>query len=173
MSQILPLIKRLAQNVREQNGEGRLEKFFVFKFGQTSYAVPAVDVAEVAMPAALIEIPQKSDLIMGVVNIRGIVIPVINLRKRMGIDPAFQTSENTRLLLFSVKAGAFVGLIADDIEYRLREGIIEPSAHGSEGTFDRTLRIAVIENQRVPVFMIDAWLEKPEFEILQNVVESF
>ena len=35
------------------------------------------------------------------------------------------------------------------------------------------MRTAVIENQRLPVFMIDSLIEKQEFEILRNVVESF
>lgn len=173
MSQILPLIKRLAQNALENSGGGRLEKFFIFKFGQKSFAVPAVDVAEVAIPGSLIEIHQKSDLIMGVVNIRGIVIPVVNLRQRLGVDAVCNNDENTRMLLFSLRAGSYVGMLTDDIEYRLREGIIEPHLSGDIDLNAKNFQIAVIENQRIPVFMIDAWLDKPEIEILQNVVESF
>ena len=115
MSQILPLIRRLAQNAGDRSGDGRLEKFFIFRFGDKSYAIPAVDVTEVAMPGSLIEVPQKSDLIRGVVNIRGTVIPIINLRQRIGVAPDYQLGENSRLLLFTVRPNAFIGMIADDI----------------------------------------------------------
>ncbi|NCB38549.1 MAG: hypothetical protein EOM80_07255 [Erysipelotrichia bacterium] len=173
MSQILPLIKRLTQTARERSGDGRQEKFFVFRFGQKYFAIPAVDVTEVAMPCSMIEIPQKSDLIMGVVNMRGVVIPVINLRQRIAVAPDYQINDDSRMLLFSLKAGSYVGMIADDIEYRLREGIIEPPAPGTEDIHEKSFRVAVIENQRMPVFMIDAWLEKSEIDALQNVLESF
>jgi purine-binding chemotaxis protein CheW len=170
MSQILPLIRRLAQNASERSGDGRLEKFFVFRLGSRSFAIPAVDITEVAMPGSLIDIPQKSEFVMGVVNIRGTVIPVVNLRRRAGVPPELQIDENSPLLVFTVTQNSFLGMIADDIEYRLREGIIEAVAGLSE---EPVLRTAVIENQRLPVFMIDSLIEKPEFEILRNVVESF
>ncbi len=173
MSQILPLIRRLAQNASERSGDGRLEKFFIFKFGNKPYAIPAVDVTEVTMPGSLIEISQKSEMIMGVVNVRGTVIPVVNLRQRIGIDSVYQIAESSRLLIFTVRTSSFVGMIADDIEYRLREGIIEPILPNIVDQHEKFFRTAVIDNQRFPVFMVDTWLEKPEFEILQNVVESF
>ncbi len=173
MTQILPLIRRLAQNAGERGGDGRLEKFFIFKFCDKSYAIPAVDVTEVATPVSLIDVPQKSESIMGVVNIRGTVIPIINLRRRIGLEPAYQITETSRLMIFTVKPNAFIGMIADDIEYRLREGIIEPILPNIVEPHEKFFRTAVIDNQRVPVFMVDTWLEKPEFEILRNVVESF
>ncbi len=173
MSQILPLIRRLAQNASERDGGGRLEKFFVFKLGARPYAIPAVDVTEVAMPASLIEVPQKSDVVMGIVNIRGTVIPVVNLRNRIGLDAVYQIEEASRLLIFTIKQNAFVGMMADDIEYRLREGIVEPILPNIADPHEKFFRTAVIDNQRLPVFMIDTWLEKAEFETLRNVVESF
>ncbi|MDD3145711.1 MAG: chemotaxis protein CheW [Candidatus Riflebacteria bacterium] len=173
MSQILPLIRRLAQNAADRSGDGRLEKFFIFRFAARSYAIPAVDVTEVTVPGSLIEIAQKSEPVIGVVNVRGTVIPVVNLRGRIGIDTAYLVNENSRLLIFTVRPNSFVAMIADDIEYRLREGIIEPILPNIADPQEKFFRTAVIDNQRFPVFMIDTWLEKPEFEILQNVVESY
>jgi purine-binding chemotaxis protein CheW len=171
MSQILPLIKRIAQNIREKSGDGRLEKFFIFKMARKAFAIPAVDVEEVSMPVSLIDIPQRSEFIKGVVNIRGIVIPVINLRSRIGLESDYQLEDSSRLLLFTFKSGAQVAMMADEIEYRLRDGVVESvSADKAE---DRSFRMAVIDNVRYPVLMIDMWLEKNELEILQTVVESF
>lgn len=173
MTQILPLIKRIAQNVREKNGDGRVEKFFVFKFGRKSYAVPAVDVAEVAMPGSVIEVPQKMEALAGVVNIRGIVIPIVNLRERIGLEKIHERTEESRLLLFLLKAGTYVGMVADEIEYRLYDGVVEPSPADSDGNGEKSFKTVVIANSRFPLFMVDVWLEKSEIEILQNVVESF
>lgn len=171
MSQILPLIKRIAQNIREKSGDGRLEKFFIFKLARKAFVIPAVDVAEVAMPVSLIDIPQRSDFIMGVVNIRGVVIPVINLRARIGLEADCEITDSSRLLLFSFKSDTSVGMITDDIEYRLRDGVVEPVSF--EKGEEQVFRMAVIDNVRYPVLMIDMWLEKNEIEILQSVVDSF
>jgi len=171
MSQILPLIKRIAQNVREKSGDGRLEKFFIFKMARKAFAIPAVDVEEVSMPVSLIDIPQRSDFIKGVVNIRGIVIPVINLRSRIGLEDDYQIEDSSRLLLFTFKSGAQVAMMADEIEYRLRDGVVEPVA--PEKAEDRSFCMAVIDHVRYPVLMIDMWIEKNELEILHTVVESF
>ncbi len=173
MTQILPLLKRIAQNAREKSGDGRVEKFFIFKFGRKSYAVPAVDVAEVAMPGSLIDVSQKSAILMGVINIRGIVIPVINMRDRIGLERSYELTDDSRLLLFMLKAGTYVGMLADEVEYRLRDGVVEPFPADYSGDGEKTFQTVIIENNRLPLFMVDVWLEKPEIEILQNVVESF
>ncbi|MBU1105838.1 MAG: chemotaxis protein CheW [Candidatus Riflebacteria bacterium] len=171
MSQILPLIKRIAQNVRDKSGDGRLGKFFIFKLSRKAFAIPAVDVAEVSMPVSLIDIPQRSDFIMGVVNIRGIVIPVINLRSRLGLDTDYQMEDSSRLLLFSLKTGTYVAMMTDDIEYRLREGVVE--AVVADKLEDKSFPEVDIDNTKYPVLMVDMWLERNEIEILLNVVESF
>ncbi|EKD81384.1 MAG: hypothetical protein ACD_39C01832G0002 [uncultured bacterium] len=171
MSQILPLIKRIAQNLRDKSGDGRVDKFFVFKLARRAFAVPAVDVAEVSMPVSLIDIPQRSEFMMGVVNIRGIVIPVVNLRSRIGLEADYQVDDSSRLMLFSFKTGTYVAMMADDIEYRLKDGVIESVP--TDNAEERSFRTVVIDNARYPVFMVDMWLEKNEIEILQNVVESF
>lgn len=173
MSQILPLIKRISQNAREKSGDGRIEKFFVFRFGAKAFAVPAVDIAEVSMPLSIIDIPQKSELITGVVNIRGNIIPVVNLRSRIGLDAFYDVDDDSKLLLFPLRAGTHVGMIADDIECRLRDGIIESFPDGYSGEYEKTFRTVIIGNEKFPLFMIDIWLEKSEIEILLNVVESF
>ncbi len=173
MSQILPLIKRIAQNAREKSGDGRAEKFFVFRFGARSFAIPAVDVTEVAMPASIIDIPPKSPIIKGVVNIRGVVIPVIDLRNRVGVDEIYALTDDSRLMLFTLRAGTYVGMLADDIEYRLRDGIVEPMAVDYSGNYEKTTRKVIIGSEKFPLFMVDMWLEKTEIDILQEVVESF
>lgn len=173
MSQILPLIKRIAQDAREKSGDGRVEKFFIFKFGPRSFAVPAVDVAEVSMPLSVIDIPQKSDLIAGVVNIRGNIIPIVNLRRRIGMEPLFNVDDDSRLLLFSLKTGTHVGMYADDIECRLRDGIVESFPENYSGDYEKTFRTVIVGHEKFPLFMIDIWLEKSEIEIILNVIESF
>ncbi|MEW6711740.1 MAG: chemotaxis protein CheW [Candidatus Riflebacteria bacterium] len=173
MSQILPLIRRIAENSRVRDGDGRLEKFFLFKFSTKTFAVPAVDVTEVVMPGSLIQVPQQSDLLAGVVNIRGTVVPVLNLRDRIGLDRQFEISEDSRLMVFTIKPGLYLAVTADDIEYRLKEGVLASVPPELAGSSEKSFRNAMIDDVRYHVFMIDQWLSSSEIEILQKVVESF
>lgn len=172
MTQILPLIKRIAQNSRDRKGDVRTDKFFVFTLSRKSFAIPAVDVTEVALPSSLIAIPQSSELIKGVVNIRGTVVPVINLRSRLSLNADYDINEDSRMILFKVKPWAYLAMIADSIEYRLRDGImqkIDENLYRHEKVF----KTVEIDDQKLPVFMVDKWLETNEIETLLKIVESY
>ncbi|MDD3141274.1 MAG: chemotaxis protein CheW [Lachnospiraceae bacterium] len=171
MSQIIPLFKRIAQNNRENPGDGRLEKFFMFKFGNKTFVIPVVDITEVAIPGAIVSVLGEPYLV-GVVNIRGTVVPVVNLRDRINLDKNYVIDENSRLLLLTIKAGVYVGFIADKIEYRFKEGIVEPLP-SEDRLGKKSFRYAVIENQKYPVFFVDAWLEPKEFEAIVKIADEY
>ncbi len=173
MSQILPLIRRIAENSRARNGDGRMEKFFLFRFAAKSFVVPAVDVTEVVMPGALINVPQQSDLLMGVVNVRGTVVPVINVRDRIGLEREYQMTDDSRLMIFTIKAGVYMAVVADDIEYRLKEGVLAPMPPELAESGEKSFRSALVDDKQIHVFLVDQWLDADEIEVLQKVVESF
>jgi purine-binding chemotaxis protein CheW len=173
MSQILPLIRRIAENSRARNGDGRMEKFFLFRFAAKSFVVPAVDVTEVVMPGPLISVPQQSDLLMGVVNVRGTVVPVINVRHRIGLEKNYETTDDSRLMIFTVKPGVYMAVVADDIEYRLKEGVLAPIPPELAESGEKSFRSALVDDKQIHVFLVDQWLDAGEIEILQKVVESF
>lgn len=171
MSQIIPLFKRIAQNNSENPGDGRLEKFFMFKFGNKTFVIPVVDITEVVIPGAIVSVPGEPYLV-GVVNIRGTVVPVVNIRDRINLEKNYVIDENSRLLLLTIKHAVYVGFVADRIEYRFKEGIVEPlQDEGRPG--EKYFRYAVIENQKYPVFFVDAWLESKEFEAIVNVAAEY
>lgn len=177
MSQIIPLFKRVAQ--KEETtvtaGEGRIEKFFIFSIGKKSYTVPAVDVAEVANYSSLIDIPKSCELVDGVVNVRGTVIPILNIRKRLGFDEHVNVTDKTKILYFTVKQGFLVGMIVDDIEFRLRDGIIDNEETKTED--GKAMKIVVVEEKEkeyhFPVFFIDEWIKPAEFDDIQKILEGF
>lgn len=177
MSQIIPLFKRVAQKETAPvtTGEGRIEKFFVFNIDKQTYTVPAVDVAEVANYSSLIDIPSSSELVDGVVNVRGTVIPIINVRKRLGFDKNINVTAKTKILYFTVKQGFLVGMIVDDIEFRLRDGIIENEEIKTDN--DKSFKLVIVEEKekeyRFPVFFIDELVKPAEFDDIQKVLEAF
>ena len=178
MSQIIPLFKRMAVKEPSDNiGEGRLEKFFIFTISEKVFAIPAVDISEVAAYSSLIEIPHNSEIISGVVNVRGNIIPIVNLRKRLDLLSDYQITGKTKIIYFKAKQDFVIGMVVDDIDFRLTEGIILPKSNTNQTSNDKGIAEVVMEEKNTEshfsVFFIDNYIKQSEFSDLQKVLESF
>lgn len=104
--------------MRERHSEdGRAQlKLAGFRVGDAAYAIDIMRIKEVidARPHVLRPVPHAPDLIEGVVQLRGVVIPVVDLRRRFGveIDPALERLN--KLIIVSVR-GRILGLRVDRI----------------------------------------------------------
>lgn len=177
MGQIIPLFQRMAQKEPEKKSlEGNTEKFFSFSMGGKAFVVPAVDVAEVAAYSSLIEIPTNSEIISGVVNVRGTVIPILNIRKRLGLSQEYIVDSKTKIVYFKASQDYFIGMIVDEIDFRLIEGIILPKTASLAGTVSDDKSVIMEEkgtNCRFQVFFIDDWVKPSEFDDVRKVLDSF
>lgn len=177
MAQIIPLFQRMAQKAPEKKSlEGNTEKFFSFSMGGKAFVIPAVDVAEVAAYSSLIEIPTNSEIISGVVNVRGTVIPILNIRKRLGLPHDYNVDSQTKVIYFKASQDYFIGMIADEIDFRLIEGIILPKTASLAGTAADDDTVIMEEkgtNCRFQVFFIDDWVKPSEFGEVRKVLDSF
>jgi purine-binding chemotaxis protein CheW len=77
------------------------------------YAVDIMRIREIIKLPKLAPLPRALPFVEGVINLRGTVIPVIDLRKRFGL-PAVEHSDTSRLLILSI-AGQSLGLIVDEV----------------------------------------------------------
>ena len=77
------------------------------------YAVDIMRIKEIIKLPKLAPLPRALPFVEGVINLRGSVIPVVDLRKRFGLPPA-ENRESARLLILSV-AGQPLGLIVDEV----------------------------------------------------------
>jgi len=87
------------------------ENFILFELNKTTYAIQSSVVKQMEMIDQITPIPNAPDYIEGIVFSRGIVTPVINLRKRFGFE-AIETTLSSRLIVVQSNEGT-VGLIAD------------------------------------------------------------
>ncbi len=84
-----------------------------FKLMDDLYAVDIMRINEIIRPQKLTVLPKAPAFIEGVINLRGTVIPVVDLRKRFDMPPR-PSSASTRLLIIRV-AGQSLGLVVDDV----------------------------------------------------------
>ena len=90
----------------------------VFKLEKEEFAVDIQQVREVLKMTQVTPLPQSAHYIEGVINLRGEVIPVVDLRKRFEL-PLGERGEQTRIIIVEIQKSN-VGLIVDSVTEVLR-----------------------------------------------------
>jgi purine-binding chemotaxis protein CheW len=82
-----------------------------FRVGTETFGVPIATVHEIVRVPAITAVPESPDCVEGVINLRGRIIPVIDLRKRFG-EKVIASGKKNRILLAEVDT-KMIGLIVD------------------------------------------------------------
>ena len=143
----------------------------VFELGDESYGVDISRVQDINRMQEITEIPHAPESVVGVINLRGRVIPVIDLRKRFGLPEAVHTKD-TRIVVVHLE-GNLIGVIVDAVSQVLRipADIVEPPSPVLAGVDSRYLRgIAKLDDRLVILLDLDFVLSRREQEAISEVL---
>ncbi len=84
-----------------------------FKLGREEYGVSILQVQEIKRMTDITRVPHTPDYIRGVMNLRGSVLPVLDLKKRLGLQ-SNEFTDDTRIVITKI-ADLSVGLIVDAV----------------------------------------------------------
>lgn len=103
-----------------------LMQIVVFQLGKELYGADISVVREVGGLQRITRVPRTPGYVMGVTNLRGRVIPVVDLRMRLGL-PASAPTKSTRIAVAELEGGQ-IGMIVDAVQEVLRVPVssIEP-----------------------------------------------
>ncbi|MDF2607706.1 MAG: chemotaxis protein CheW [Bacillales bacterium] len=87
------------------------EKVIVFQLSDEEYAIPVSKVRSIEKLQHITRVPRTANFVKGVVNLRGLVTPIIDLRTRLNIEEV-EYNESTRVIIVSHRDYE-VGLIVD------------------------------------------------------------
>lgn len=94
-------------------------KYLTFVLGRESYGIAVLKIREIIRPVEITQVPQMPFYVKGVINLRGKVIPIIDLRTKFGLESTANT-ERTCIVVVQVNTGtnklAMMGLIVDAVE---------------------------------------------------------
>lgn len=105
-------------------------KYLTFSLGGQSYAIPVLKVREIIRLTTIMAMPQMPAYIRGVINLRGKVIPVLDLRRRFGFPEESCTEQNC-IVVVQVRMASgqprAMGVVVDAVEevVQLAAGDIE------------------------------------------------
>ena len=101
-------------------------ELLAFRLGAEEYALDILRIREIMKPREVTEVPRAPAFVLGVVAVRGLVLPVIDLRLRLRL-PAAAVTRDARILIVT-KGEERYGMIVDGVHQvvRLREEDVEP-----------------------------------------------
>ena len=88
-------------------------KLIIFKLGREEYGMDILKVQEIKRMMSITRVPSTPAFIKGVINLRGSVLPVIDLRTRLGLFEV-ELTEAARIIVVLVNEGV-VGFIVDEV----------------------------------------------------------
>lgn len=113
-----------------------------FRVGDEEYAVDIRGITEVVRPLKITPLPHMPEFIEGVINLRGVIIPIVDLRKRFALSRIAENPKKMRMLIAKTAvsgasgAGAeSLGLVVDSVTEVLSIGgkDIEPAPEAARG----------------------------------------
>ncbi|GJL62222.1 MAG: chemotaxis protein CheW [Nitrospirales bacterium] len=119
--------------LNEEGGE--LLQLVSFHVGDEEFAIDILGVQEIIRMVELTPVPNAPYFVEGVINLRGKVIPILDLRSRFGLPPAERTID-TRIIVVEIEK-TVLGFVVDSVEevLRLPESLIEtPPSTGRGGS---------------------------------------
>jgi len=106
-----------------------------FELAGSPYAVPVERVREIVRMRPVTPVPRTPDEVRGVISLRGEMIELIDLRRRLSLG-SIEPSRTTRIIVIKTKDDDVVGLLVDAVREVLRvtEDAVRPAAGSETGT---------------------------------------
>lgn len=149
----------------------REAKYLTFALTNEAYGISILKVKEIIQMMSVTAVPRTPPYVKGVINLRGKVIPVVDLRLRFGIEPSDYT-ERTCIIVVEIsgKAGnVVVGIVVDAVSevLNIKNEIIEDTpAFGTELNTDYILGMAKMEGGVKILLDIDRVLNAKDMEYM-------
>lgn len=103
---------------KKDDGNTELLQLVSFNIGQEEFGVDILKVQEINKMSQITKVPNAPPFVEGIINLRGKVIPIIDLRTRLGMDKK-EFDKNTRIIVVELD-GRTIGFIVDAVSEVLR-----------------------------------------------------
>jgi purine-binding chemotaxis protein CheW len=144
-----------------------------FRIGRETFGLPISMVREIVRVPEITSVPNAPDYIEGVINLRGRIIPIVDLRKRFG-EKSFEPNKKNRIVVVELGARA-IGLIVNSASEVLRippSDIEEPSNVFQEGELNYITGVGKLKGRLVILLDLSRILERGELRRLDEVADS-
>ena len=90
-------------------------QFIVTQLGGEQYGIDIKYISNIIRMSKITRVPKVPDYIKGVINVRGVVIPTISLRLKMGL-PEDEVTKKTRIIILTLEQHESIGVLVDEVK---------------------------------------------------------
>lgn len=160
-------------NMLHDATDSTLIQLVTFKIAQEEFGVDILRVQEIIRMMAITKVPNAPGFVEGVINLRGKVIPVIDIRRRFGMTNAEHDAQ-TRIMVMDLQ-GIVVGFVVDAVceVLRIQQSTIEPPPAVVAGIGSEYIRgVGKLADRLLILLELDRLLEDEEFSTLSKVGDT-
>ncbi|MFA5536858.1 MAG: chemotaxis protein CheW [Bacillota bacterium] len=161
----------LKENIMEVEEDTQKGRYLTFSLGKESYGIEIKYVTEIIGIQEITEIPELPEYVKGIINLRGKIIPVMDVRLRFKKEEK-EYNDRTCVIVIDVK-DVSIGLIVDTVAEVLtipEEGIVEPPGV-SKGFSNRYIKnIGKVGNDVKLILDCEKLLTEDEMEDLNSAL---
>jgi purine-binding chemotaxis protein CheW len=145
------------------------EQFIIFRLGNQDYGIPIAAVNEIARPPEHItRLPKAPAFIDGVINVRGSVVPIVDLRRRFDLSTA-EHAGSRRILMLAIE-GIMAGFLVDSVSevMKVQTDAICPAPQLSPDQMRLISRVINLEAKGRMILLVDPrqLLDQVEADVL-------
>lgn len=144
-----------------------------FRIARETFGLPISMVREIVRVPEITSVPNAPDYIEGVINLRGRIIPVVDLRKRFG-QTSIETNKKNRIVVVELGLRAF-GLIVNSASEVMRippSEIEEPNNVFQEGELDFVTGVGKLQGRLVILLDVSKILKRGELNQIDKVAQA-
>jgi purine-binding chemotaxis protein CheW len=164
-------------NQQVANAASRAGKYLTFAIGKEEYGLEILKVREIIGYMDITAVPRTPGYVKGVINLRGQVISVVDLRAKFGMETAERT-EQTCIIVVDIQQGGRrlnTGIIVDRVSEVLSiaaDKIENPPAFDSSVRIDFILGMGKIANTVKILLDIDRVLGSADTQVLEAITKE-
>ena len=101
------------QSAKNSEAADTVLQWVTFKLQEETYGINVMQVQEVLRYTEIAPVPGSPDYVLGIINLRGNVVTVIDTRSRFGLEPA-EVTENSRIVIIEAEKQV-IGILVDSV----------------------------------------------------------
>ena len=144
-----------------------------FRIGRETFGLPIAMVREIVRVPEITSVPNAPDYIEGVINLRGRIIPVVDLRKRFG-EKVIEASKRNRIVVVELESRA-IGLIVNSASEVIKippSDIEAPHSVFQEGELNYITGVGKLRGRLVMLLDLSKILQRGELRRLEDAADS-
>ena len=159
MEQVLKKQRQQMDDPRAEDNDDVIQ-LVGFVVGEEEFAVPILSIKEIIKPLDYTRVPKTPSYVLGVFNMRGSVLPLVDLKNKFGM-PATKFNDDTRVIVLKNDNDEQVGFVIEELSeaIRIKEGDIEPAPEGS-GKDNLIYGVGKKDDRLITILRVDTLLKR-------------